>query len=196
MASSTCQSVCVCFCLCMCLNFPLSSGLCGASVYRNLSICLSVSLGTEGRYEEMLCPACGVCRRVQEQGCSGAQRNHSKGPHCLCKAGHLLSWFCFSSSQWAPDPPCKQREFKNCSPSCVPKCSECCGELERRQLGYPALPLQQEATSPLAATTHLCNMPQRKETKSSCKGQCTPHQELVTHLPWEWEACARHSYVL
>lgn len=110
--------------------------------------------------------------------------------------GHLLSWFCFSSSQWAPDPPCKQREFKNCSPSCVPKCSECCGELEHRQLGYPALPLQQEATSPVAATTHLCNMPQRKETRSNCKGHCTPHQELVTHLPWEWEACTRHKDVL
>lgn len=122
----------------------------------------------------MLCPVCGMCRCVQEQGCSGAHRSHSKGPRCLCEAGHLLSWFCFSSSQWAPNPPCKQREFKNCNPSCVSKCSECCGELERWQLGYPALPLQQEATSPLAATTHLCNMPQRKETRINCKGHCIP----------------------
>lgn len=61
-----------------------------------------------------------------------------EGTHCLCKAGHLLSWFCFPSSQWAPDPSCKQREFKNCSASCVPKCSEGRDELERWQLGYPA----------------------------------------------------------
>lgn len=87
------------------------------------------------------------------------------------------------------------KEFKNCSPSCVPKCSEGCGELERWQLAFPALPLQQEATSPLAATTHLYNMPERKETRSNCKAHCTPHQELLTHLPWEWETCARHEHV-
>lgn len=163
------MSVCVCFCLCMCLNFPLSSGLCGASVYRSLSICLSV-----GQSEEMLCPACAMCRRAQEQGCGKAQRSHRKGPRCLFEAGHLLSWFCFSSSQWAPDPPCKQREFKNCSPSCVPKCSECCSELDRRQLGYPALPLQQEATSPLAATTHLCNMPPEEGNKKQLQRSLYP----------------------
>lgn len=143
----------------------------------------------------MWCVALQTCTGA-EKGALGLPEAVSKGTRCLCKAGHLLSWFCFSSSQWAPDPSCKQREFKNCSPSCVPKCSECCGELERWQLGYPALPLEQEATSPLAATTHLYNMPQRTGNKEQLQSSLHPNQELVTHLPWEWEACVRHKRVL
>lgn len=128
-------------------------------------------------------------------GVRGVPRSHSKGTHCLCKAGHLLSWFCFSSSQWAPDPSCKQREFKNCNPSCVPKCSECCGELERWQLGCPALPLQQEATAHWLPPPVYIICPRGGEQGAAAK-LCTPNQGLIMHLPWAWGAYVRHRYAL
>lgn len=119
-------------------------------------------------------------------GCIRIHRSCSKCAHCLCKASHLFSWFCFS-------PPCglwtllgNKGNLKNAALPVFPNVQNTAVNLNGASSDTQPCRCCRKPPAGLATSTHLQNHPGGAWAgRGSRAVHCTPTPEPTLGPTWE-----------